>query len=453
MSISGRAAADDGVTAIVLNGVVLPHSAQGFDHFTPFVITSGFVAGINTLDFVVENGAGPTCNPSGLRVEMTASSDTADLALAISDSPNPVSPGANLTYTLTVNNLGPKPATAVAVEQQLPSGPTFVSASSTLGSCSLVGSTVTCALGTMASGAAATITVVVRPTAPGALATTARVSAPLADPNPGNNNASANTTVQTTGMHGENLIEGAVSNPPATVARGGSFTVSDTAVNAGSLGAGTSFTRYYLSLDLARNAGDVLLTGSRSVPALVAGGSSTGPATLTVATNAKGGSFFLLACADDTKVVVEANEANNCVAAGSAVQVVGPDLSVTALSNPPATLLVSATMSVTDTTINAGTATAPASVTRYLLSLDTVRGAGDILLSGSRAIGALNAGVSSSGPASLSGYRLERRRAPTTCSRAPTTRRSSSKLDETNNCRPSSATVLLSGPDLRAASG
>jgi hypothetical protein len=68
-SISGRWSIDDYGNDIYLNGVrtAVP-SAQAFgqhEFFVPFTISSGFRSGLNTLDFYVFNGGGPT----GLRVE------------------------------------------------------------------------------------------------------------------------------------------------------------------------------------------------------------------------------------------------------------------------------------------------------------------------------------------------------------------------------------------------
>ena len=71
-------------------------------------------------------------------------------------------------------------AAAVTVSDPLPAGVTFVSATPSVGSCSGT-STVTCSLGTLASGASATVTIVVTPSA-GPLSNTATVSSSTADP-------------------------------------------------------------------------------------------------------------------------------------------------------------------------------------------------------------------------------------------------------------------------------
>jgi CARDB len=96
---------------------------------------------------------------------------------------------------------------------------------------------------------------------------------------------------------------------------GGSFSVRDTVQNVSPVSAPDSTTRYYLSIDLAKGAGDVLLTGSRAVAALAPSGASTGAATVTVPAATAPGTYHVLVCADDTNLVKEVNE-NNCRVAG-----------------------------------------------------------------------------------------------------------------------------------------
>jgi uncharacterized repeat protein (TIGR01451 family) len=117
-----------------------------------------------------------------------------DLAITKVDSADPSRAGRNLTYTLAVTNNGPNPATGVTVTDTLPSGLTARSSSASQGSCSGT-TTVTCALGDMASGASATVTIVVRPTAAGTITNTASVSGNQPDPNTANNTASQDTTI------------------------------------------------------------------------------------------------------------------------------------------------------------------------------------------------------------------------------------------------------------------
>jgi uncharacterized delta-60 repeat protein/uncharacterized repeat protein (TIGR01451 family) len=127
----------------------------------------------------------------------------ADLSINKLGAPNPVLSGDRLTYTLTVTNDGPLDATGVTVTDRLPDNVHFDSVVSTQGTCvrstttnpQPKGGTITCSLGEFANGASASITIVVTATTPGTLTNTAKVRGNETDPNPGNNSATATTTV------------------------------------------------------------------------------------------------------------------------------------------------------------------------------------------------------------------------------------------------------------------
>lgn len=74
-SFSGKFAADNSAV-VKLNGVLIG-SANSFASYSNFSAASGFNSGLNTLDFVVTNIAQNSGNPTGLRVEFTASNVTA----------------------------------------------------------------------------------------------------------------------------------------------------------------------------------------------------------------------------------------------------------------------------------------------------------------------------------------------------------------------------------------
>ena len=103
-------------------------------------------------------------------------------ALALTSSADPVLVGASPSYTVTVSNSGPSEATEVTLTDTLPEGADFVSATPSQGICSRSGSTVTCALGSLASGENATVTIAVAPVSPGDLTHTASVTSSVADP-------------------------------------------------------------------------------------------------------------------------------------------------------------------------------------------------------------------------------------------------------------------------------
>lgn len=118
---------------------------------------------------------------------------TADLALTMSADRSVVLPGETFTHGAVVTNLGPSPATAVALTVDLPAGATV--GTITPGACSVVGSTLTCAVGTLASGGSFAATVTYSASSSGTYTSTGSVTANEFDPATGNNTASAATAV------------------------------------------------------------------------------------------------------------------------------------------------------------------------------------------------------------------------------------------------------------------
>jgi uncharacterized repeat protein (TIGR01451 family) len=131
---------------------------------------------------------------------------TPDLSITKS-APATAQSGGTLTYTLTVSNGGPSDGHNVTVGDPLPAGETFISAASSQGSCS---GTVTCQLGTVANGGTASISIVVRVTAPcgSTLTNTATVSGDESDRDTGNNTSSSSTFVYCVAPSGGNFVIG-----------------------------------------------------------------------------------------------------------------------------------------------------------------------------------------------------------------------------------------------------
>ena len=122
-----------------------------------------------------------------------------DLRITKSDAPDPVAAGQDLTYTLTVTNDGPATAQAVTVTDVLPAGVTLVNAPG----CTNAAGTLTCAVGALLPAQSIVIGIQVHipsgflgTNASGLITNTASVKAAnQADPTPGNNTATATTTV------------------------------------------------------------------------------------------------------------------------------------------------------------------------------------------------------------------------------------------------------------------
>ncbi len=166
-------------------------------------------------DTVLDNAATATAGGAGpdqlvvVRNAQTTVKTQADLAISSSVSPSPVNAGDNVVYTLTVSNNGPSNSAATIVTDTLPPGFIVVSAVSTLGSCSGVGTgTVNCNLGILgaanqcatAAPVSATITIVAHVpavTPPGIFGNQASVAGGncLPDPAAPNNTSNINLTV------------------------------------------------------------------------------------------------------------------------------------------------------------------------------------------------------------------------------------------------------------------
>ncbi len=122
--------------------------------------------------------------------------DTADLSIDKTDELDPVTIGDEIKYTITVSNGGPDGALAVRVTDAVPTGASFVSAAASQGTCSQAGGTVTCDVGSLASGSSATVALTVRADQDGQVSNTATVSSDVDDPSSSNNSDTETTVVE-----------------------------------------------------------------------------------------------------------------------------------------------------------------------------------------------------------------------------------------------------------------
>lgn len=162
--------------------------------------------------------------------QTTAVNQSINLGITKVDTADPIVAGNNVTYTLTITNTGPSTATGVTVTDVLPANLTFVSATPSQGTATNTSGTVTGNLGTLASGASATITIVasVAGTFSGTLSNTATATATESDSDPTNNSATQTTTVSQSINLGITKVD--TSDP---VIAGNNLTYTLTVTNAG----------------------------------------------------------------------------------------------------------------------------------------------------------------------------------------------------------------------------
>lgn len=155
--------------------------------------------------------------------ESTGVIHNADISLLKTGDPTALPPGETLTYTLQVLNNGPKIAPEVILNDSLPVQVVFQSVTTDTGVCDYT-TTVDCELGSLDSGASASIDVVVTVDSAalsGSMNNDAQISATdLADPNPGNNTDSFPVTIS------DRLVDVSVSilGTPDPVLAGGTLT-------------------------------------------------------------------------------------------------------------------------------------------------------------------------------------------------------------------------------------
>jgi uncharacterized repeat protein (TIGR01451 family) len=178
-------------------------------------------AGVNLTIFATPNTPAPTVtntvtvaaseadpNPANnIATEVVAEvAPTADVRVTMTHSPDPATIGVLQTYSISVVNNGPSPATSVILSDGLPAEMTFGGVSispPTSGLCMQAAGTVTCTMSSMASGTGVNVTVFAMPnTIADVVSNTATVVATEPDPIPANNSATDNVTVIATGAEG-----------------------------------------------------------------------------------------------------------------------------------------------------------------------------------------------------------------------------------------------------------
>lgn len=149
---------------------------------------------VNTAEVTASDQLDPDSTPNNNdpteddQATVIVAGQVADLSLQKTvDNPTP-GVGSTVTFTITLSNAGPNTATNVAVQDQLPTGLSFVSYAASQGTYNTI--TGVWAVGNVPAGSTATLTIVALVTAPGAITNSAEVIAvdqPDSDSVPNNN--------------------------------------------------------------------------------------------------------------------------------------------------------------------------------------------------------------------------------------------------------------------------
>gem|GEM_PF-710659 len=204
-------AVGDGGTVTCTTPAFAPAGSASFTLVV--AVDPSLVEGTELDDAVTVSSSSSDTNPTNdTSTAQTTVTTSADLSTAMTDTPDPVTAGDDLTYAITLANAGPSHADTASLSDTLPAGTTFVSLSAPDGwSCTTPGvgegGTVSCSQVSLALGSDV-FTLVVAVDAGVAdgtvIANTAVASSTTNDPNPGNESATATTTV--TGAVGQLTI-------------------------------------------------------------------------------------------------------------------------------------------------------------------------------------------------------------------------------------------------------
>ena len=138
-------------TAVRFNG-----TAAAFTIDSPAQLTATVPAGATTGTLQVANADGTTTSTATFLVTRPT-----DLVITTSNAPPVFLQNQPATLYITITNRGPSTVTGVTVQDTFPAGMQFVSATSTVGTCSFSGGRLTCSLGVFSNAASATITLTV----------------------------------------------------------------------------------------------------------------------------------------------------------------------------------------------------------------------------------------------------------------------------------------------------
>ena len=182
------------------DGVTVPGSTtQAASTFTVHIVsgTTAATGGDCPSTGVVDNTGSVTTSNDGSDQSSASTCVQALVDLSVTKAGSPATQvlgTGNITWTIVVTNHGPNADTGVTIADPMPAGNTFVSATSSKGSCT-GGAVLNCTIGNMAAGESVTITLVTTPSTTGDQVNTVTVAGNRPETNTGNNTATATVAV------------------------------------------------------------------------------------------------------------------------------------------------------------------------------------------------------------------------------------------------------------------
>lgn len=244
-------------------------------------------------------------NPSG--------GTSADVAVSMTATPDPVDLGTTLTYMITVRNNGPASASSITVTDTIPAGAVMLQTNTTKGTPVNLPGTVKFSIAILNSGDSALLTVRVRPLISGPVSSTVTVSATETDPDASNNSATVTGNVRALGTSD---LSATWESAGQTTRRGrttfsGKLLVS----NKGPGSFRSSTIRYYASTDTTWSPDDTPLVTQR-LSAVRPLKTKRVPVTIRLQSGATLSGKYVIAVLDPYNVLPELNETNNTAVAG-----------------------------------------------------------------------------------------------------------------------------------------
>jgi uncharacterized repeat protein (TIGR01451 family) len=320
-------------------------------------VDPALLGGTTITNTATANTATTDPNPNnGSATTTTLVAASADVSVSKLDTPDPVTPGTNLTYTIAVTNNGPSTATTVSLNDTIPANTTFVSLATPLNwtcpTTPAVGGTgaIVCSTASMNPGDISTFTLVVAVSpslANGAVITnSATVATTTADPGAGNNTATATTTV---GVGSADVRIAKVDNPDPVNA-GSNITYTITATNNGPTNAASTT----VSDTLPANTTFVSMTPPAGWTCTTPAAGATGTVSCTNASFASGNAAFSLVVRVNPATANGTVISNTATISSTTADPVPGNESATATTTVQANVNVTGTKTVTGTFVPSG---------------------------------------------------------------------------------------------------